>query len=419
MRASHIQLWGVCQRCARIPDAIVIRPLIWHARSQERRAVRGKGPEGLGKMRGSAGVKGPVHRLMAFRVLPGKCGGGDVDTGRREGGDRESTPGRKGRLVCVASVALKGACRAVCQHQGYVLASCGDRLCIFDLERAQHEQDDVPRCHEVLARHHLRTQLQFGVVHLGQCVEADAEDEAWSRRSNEPMDLGERRLQGGEQAAVGGVQWDGEWDDDMSIAVRRMRFRKVGDKQMRVLTTSFPMTCLSADLWSLALGDTGNRVSLWRLSTGVYSGKSVTGLLSPAPETGSAVFALRRPGELGLVTKLWLRLRVWASRMYVTEASGRVDETCVCMRLCVCVCVCLGDGERGRKGSAPLRFVCARVHTPCVHIHTQCSCTHQITPDTHPIIHGCSRHAGGLCSPGRRQTCRTGQRWRSHAGKQD
>ena len=94
--------------------------------------------------------------------------------------------------MCVGSVALKGGCRAVCQHQGYVVASCADRLCIFDLVR---------------------------------------------------LEEGAAEGSGGGSAAGSGV-----------------RFQKVADKLIRYLMTSYPMTCLSADLWSLAVGDTGNSV---------------------------------------------------------------------------------------------------------------------------------------------------------------
>jgi hypothetical protein len=141
----------------------------------------------------------------------------------------------------LASVALRGVCRAVCQHQGYVIAACADRLCVFDLASTP-----AP-----------------GVV-----AEAAAEGESSSGR------------QGGGHLR------------------RELRLKKVAEKSMRSLFNSFPMTALSADVWALAVGDAANSVNLWQLAVSAYSGHAVTGLVSSSPGCGSALYVMRRPVDV-------------------------------------------------------------------------------------------------------------------------
>ena len=196
------------------------------AEAPKRLCPKGTGVSGLGS---NPGGSGGVSRLLLFRVSVDKQG------------DRAS-----GILECVASLALDGVCRAICQHQGYIVASCGQRVSIFDI-------------------------MTFGLVpssHRGQ------------------------------QCANGG-----HW-----------KLRKVSENVGRFGLSSFPVVSLSGDLWSIAVGDTGNGVSVWQLSTRISSGQSVFGLVSASTvATGSRLIVLRRDmnGDLASIRSLCLRLRLW------------------------------------------------------------------------------------------------------------
>ena len=183
--------------------------------------------------------RAPFSRLLVFRVTYGqrnRDGRGGAAVGGHSGG-------RGGALECLASVALRGVCRAVCQHQGYVIAACADRLCVFDL---------------------------VSTPAPAVAAEAAAEGESSSRRQ-----------QGG-----GGHPRS------------ELRLKKVAEKSMRSLSNSFPMTALSADVWALAVGDAANSVNLWQLAVSAYSGHAVTGLVSSSPGCGSALYVMRRPVDV-------------------------------------------------------------------------------------------------------------------------
>jgi hypothetical protein len=183
--------------------------------------------------------RAPFSRLLVFRVTYGqrnRDGRGGAAVGGHSGG-------RGGALECLASVALRGVCRAVCQHQGYVIAACADRLCVFDL---------------------------VSTPAPAVAAEAAAEGESSSRRQ-----------QGG-----GGHPRS------------ELRLKKVAEKSMRSLSNSFPMTALSADVWALAVGDAANSVNLWQLAVSAYSGHAVTGLVSSSPGCGSALYVMRRPANV-------------------------------------------------------------------------------------------------------------------------
>lgn len=93
---------------------------------------------GGGEARGGASIRdarsgrGPAPRLMAFRLSAVGRPAGHGDASEEMRADDAGDPPRLS-LVLVASVSMKGTCRAVCQHQGYVVAAVADRICAFDL----------------------------------------------------------------------------------------------------------------------------------------------------------------------------------------------------------------------------------------------------------------------------------------------
>ena len=182
--------------------------------------------------------RAPFSRLLVFRVTYGKRN----RDGRGSAAVSGHGGGRGGALECLASVALRGVCRAICQHQGYIIAACADRLCVFDLASTP-----APAV----------------------AAEAAAEGESSSRR----------------QRGGGGH------------ARSELRLKKVAEKSMRS-PNSFPVTALSADVWALAVGDAANSVNLWQLAVSAYSGHAVTGLVSSSPGCGSALYVMRRPVDV-------------------------------------------------------------------------------------------------------------------------
>ena len=196
------------------------------AEAPKRFFPKGTGVSGLGS---KPGGRGGVSRLLLFRVSLDKQGGRAT-----------------GILECVASIALGGVCRAICQHQGYIVASCGQRVSIFD------------------------------IMSVGLVPSSDR----------------------GQQGTIG-AHW---------------RLRIVSENVGRFGLSSFPVVSLSADLWSIAVGDTGNGVSVWQLSTRISSGQSVSGLVSASTATtGSRLIVLRRDikGDQASIRSLCLRLRLW------------------------------------------------------------------------------------------------------------
>lgn len=103
-------------------------------------------------------------------------------------------------------------------------------------------------------------------------------------------------------------------------SVGTVRFRKVADTLLRCHVSSFPATTLAADRWSLAVGDAGDSINLWQMSTNIYSGQSVSGLVSASSQCGSALFSMFRPGELASLAKLWIRVRIRTGRSAPVDA---------------------------------------------------------------------------------------------------